>query len=110
MPRKLQIWNGRGDFSFDGLNGHIFVAATTKKQAVDLVNKAGYSCGRFNLRELNGYYNESCWGRDLNGITPEVGVWFQHKDDSTKPCDCFAPLELNKPHRADCPRKPRRLV
>ena len=109
MPRKLQIWNGRGDYS--DLDGHLFICATTKKQAVDLVNKAGYSCGRFNLRELNGYFNEGCWGRDMNGIEPTPGVWFQSKADAHGECPCkIELLQFDKAHQDTCPRRPRRLI
>ena len=108
MPRKLQIWNGRGDYA--DLDGHIFVCATTKAEAVRLVNKAGYSAGRFNLRELNTYFHEGCWGCDMNGITPEPGVWFQSEKHAHGGCDCYPVLTFDKAHRDDCPRKPRRLV
>ncbi len=109
MPRKLQIWNGRGDY--DKLDGHLFVAAYTKKQAVELMNKAGYSCGRFNLRELNVYFNEGCWGRDMNGIEPTPGVWHQSKKNALKLCPCKIELfQFDRAHNAGCPRIPKRLI
>jgi hypothetical protein len=106
---NLKVWNGRGDYS--DLDGHLFVCAATKKQAVELINKAGYSCGRMNLRELNGYFNEGCWGRDMNGIAQETGVWFQSKEDASAPCPCDIPFgDFDKAHQDACPRKPRRLL
>jgi len=106
--RALKIWNGRGDFW--KLDGHIFVCAETKTQAVKLINQAGYSSGRMNLHELNTYYNEGCWGKDMNGITPEPGVWFQPKISATESCICNIEIcEFNRAHKDDCPRKPRRL-
>jgi hypothetical protein len=104
---QLKIWNGRGDYA--ELDGHLFVCATSRKHAVELINKAGYSAGRMNLHELDVYYSKDCWGRDMNGIKMEPGVWFQPKDADLCICN-IGLMEFDKPHKKECPKRPRRLV
>lgn len=79
MARELKIWNGRGDY--DKLDGRLYICAATKKRAVELVNQAGYRCGSFNLRELNGYF-APCWDNAMEALVPvrEEGVWFAKND------------------------------
>lgn len=64
--KNIQVFNGRWK---DRMRGYI--AAYTKKQAVELANQAGYS---MNMRELNNYWSD-CWGNAMNDVVPEVGVW-----------------------------------
>ena len=74
MARKLRIWNGRGDYAkFDG---HFYVCAPTKKMAVELLKQAGHLF--INMREFTTYYSE-CWGIHMEGVTPEIGVWYDGK-------------------------------
>jgi hypothetical protein len=68
--KKLKIWNGRGD----GRGGHLYICATSQRQAVALVNQSGFGYG-MSLSELRDYYAEGCWGVAMNDITPEIGVW-----------------------------------
>lgn len=76
MPRKLRTWNGRGDYrDFDG---RFYVCATTKKRAVELLSQAGHAF--INMREFSGYYSE-CWGKGMETVTPEEGVWFSTKEE-----------------------------
>jgi hypothetical protein len=76
MPRKLRIWNGRGDYR--KFPGHFYVCATTKKRAVELVTQAGRAF--FSMRELNEYWSE-LWGNPMKGVTPEEGVWYVNPEE-----------------------------
>lgn len=67
MAKKLKIWNGG---HYNGKT-HYSVAAYSQKQAAELVTKAGYPT---TISELRTYFSP-CWGNNMNGITPEVGVW-----------------------------------
>lgn len=73
-PRKLRIWNGRGDYGkFDG---RFYVCAPTKKLAVELLTLAGHEA--MNMREFTAYYSE-VWGNAMKDVTPEIGVWYDGK-------------------------------
>lgn len=85
---KLKLWNGRGDYR--KLDGHLYVCATSKREAIKLLVLAGMAA--INLYEMNNYWSDT-WGLVMKGITPEKGVWFVHKDDE---------------HKSDA--KPRRIV
>jgi hypothetical protein len=103
---KLEIWNGRGDYA--DLNGHLWVCAETRGKAVELLKQAGHR--HINLHELDGYFNRGCWGNPMFGIKREAGVWFVSKENEHESCECQPNLICTTPHKADCPRKPRRLV
>lgn len=70
----LKIWNGRDV----GSTGTLFVCAHSKAHACRLLAKAHNlsedHASRFKA-ELNGYFNADCWGVEMDGIEPEVGVW-----------------------------------
>jgi hypothetical protein len=88
LARKLMIANGRG--GTHTLNGHLYVCAESKAEAVRLLLQAGH---RFmTLREFNMYWSNGHWGRAMDGITPEKGVWFvpQEKEHDDK----FKPIRL----------------
>ena len=85
MARKLKIWNGGGWGSPNyGENGkilptpleeyvnHLYVCAHSKAEVVMMVNQAG---GFITVNEVNNYWNEGCWGNQMEGIEPELGVW-----------------------------------
>jgi hypothetical protein len=78
MPRELKIFNGRGDYGYNDLDGHLYVCATSKAEAVRLLIKAGYT--RMTIGEFNTYWHKNAWGRAMDGITPEIGVWFVPKE------------------------------
>lgn len=86
--RKLIIANGRGDYGRNrdnpafpkGFDGHMFVCAYNKADAVRLLQAAGYAT--MTIREFNIYWSKGCWGNCMDGITQERGVWFQKKNDS----------------------------
>lgn len=81
MIRKLKLWNGR---DWD-CRGHLYVCAYSQKDAVDLLNQAyrkirGYEnrpdINPTTLCEIRKYWNSKGWGRSMDGITPERGVWW----------------------------------
>jgi hypothetical protein len=80
VSKTLKIWNGR-DWK---AQGHIYVAAYSKKQALELVRKAAGYEGACSMHEINVYWSAGCWGNSMDGITPEVGVWHS-PDYNTKP-------------------------
>jgi len=90
MTKKLKIWNGRGwgGHRYDDkenplydLTGrvwcdHAYVCAHSRAEAVRIINEAvGYDI--VNDNELKVYWSEGCWGKAMEGITPELGVWTQ---------------------------------
>ena len=80
--KALKLWNG-GDW--DGNGGHLFIAAHSVKDCVELVNLAyrklnGYE-SRTDIRvcsmnEVNTYYHKGCWGDGMDNVIPECGVWW----------------------------------
>jgi len=73
---SLKVWNGRGDFGYNGLDGHLNVCADSRKEAVQLLKAAGHST--MTLGELDNYYNP-CWGISMSKVKREKGVWFEGK-------------------------------
>jgi hypothetical protein len=68
--RKLRFFNGRTIYE----RGHGYIAAYTKKQAVELGQEAFPG---FTMSELNNYWSEA-WGTTMSNIQPHVtepGVW-----------------------------------
>lgn len=79
MAKQIKIWNGRAP----GNNrGHIYVAAFSKKQAVDIINIAFGSY--ITDHEINVYYSKGSWGNSMDGITPsEPCVYYQNSYSDT---------------------------
>lgn len=79
--KELKVWNGRGLFATrsDPLK-HVetlCVCAYSKADARRMVNEVvGY--GVITVNEINTYWS-ACWGRDMDGIPVERGVWFKYK-------------------------------
>lgn len=86
-PGKLLIANGRGDYGYKGLDGHLYVCAASKADAVRLLSQAGHV--RMSLGDFNTYWSHGCWGISMEGVTQERGVWFtpknQEHDSKFKP-------------------------
>lgn len=89
MDKSLKLFNGRG---WDV--GHIYIAAKTKKDAARLyceahkkARNATWEIDKSDIgrayREISVYFSP-CWGNPMDGITPEVGVWWQ-EDFRDKP-------------------------
>lgn len=75
MPRKLRLFNGRGDYGRNNLDGHLYVCATSKAEAVRLLKQAGYPT--MTMREFDEYWAKDAWGNTMEGIAPEKGVWIE---------------------------------
>lgn len=83
--KKLIIANGRGDYGRNrtkrfpkGFDGHFFVCAYSKADAVRLLKEAGYET--MSIVEFNTYWSKGCWGNSMDDVIPERGVWFQRKN------------------------------
>ena len=83
MPKKLRLWNGR---DWDCRGGHLYIAAYSVADAARLyyaaMNKILGIAPPMNKldiarisREIKVYFNPNCWGKSMNGITPERGIW-----------------------------------
>ena len=76
--KTLKVWNGKGFGKYDQY--FIYVAAYTKKQALELINKA---C--FNRLDMVSYkyftdYYANCWGNAMNGIIPTEPCLYVEKN------------------------------
>lgn len=71
--RKLKVWNGRGG-NWREIDT-VYVCAYSQTDAVSLITEAGHPL--MTLYELRVYWNAGAWGRYMDGITPERGVWIQ---------------------------------
>lgn len=84
--RGLKIWNGR---SHGGKyrNHCVYVAATSMKQAAELVSKACYGVeftDRISPSEISKYFSKGSWGNRMNGIKPdEPCVYLCDESNST---------------------------
>lgn len=72
--KKLKLYNG----SDDG-RAHLYVAAHSDKDAVELINQCPGRKG-MTLYYLRMYFAKGAWGNTMNGIEPERGVWIQERD------------------------------
>ncbi len=82
MAKTLKIWNGRGHGRYNRY--HVYVAAYTQKQAVELINTA--LSAYITTNEIRDYYAEGAWGNDMNGIEPvEPCVYVNHYIDQKEP-------------------------
>ena len=82
--RKVKTWNGGA--MKGGEQWHISVGATSVRQALELIEEAGFS--HMGAHHFKDYYSP-CWGNDMKGIEPAVGVWGKpddnrHLDDPMK--------------------------
>lgn len=64
--KQLKKWNGRGHGK-DYISGTFYVAAFSKKQAAELIEKV--SGNYIRIHEITNYYSD-CWGSSMNGIEP----------------------------------------
>jgi hypothetical protein len=74
--KKIKILNGR----WQNCLGHAYVGCYSYKQAIELLKQAGYQF--ITMSEINVYWSKGCWGNAMNGIEPQIGVWFQSERDS----------------------------
>lgn len=94
MARKLNIWNGRfitrpkNDVDVELYNKHRsihgYVCAYSRADAARVIEEyLGYKpLGIDN--EIKVYWSDGCWGRTMDGIEPERGLWIcfgEHSQD-----------------------------
>lgn len=88
MAKSLKIWNGRGFNRTDPQQpASIYVAAYSVADARRVCIEVGY--GDPGVSEIQNYWSRGCWGRDMDGIKVERGVWFQVDGEKPKrlvPC------------------------
>lgn len=86
---SVKIYNGRG---WNCRGEHLYIGAKNRSHAARLMYDAYYafhpelnkrpiddlSFGR-NCREIKDYFHEGAWGNSMEGIEPEIGVWYQEK-------------------------------
>lgn len=81
--RKLKLFNGRWKNG-----GSVFVAAYSIDDAVRLGQQAvaatpgWWSVTRY---EVAKYWSKGTWGRSMEEITPERGVWIKPKEYDAQP-------------------------
>lgn len=82
--KKLKIFNGPDHYFISIATSHLYVAAYSQKDAIDLLNEAYRKYhnleGRkdvkpFTYNLLKTYWNKGCWGTNMKGIEVERGVW-----------------------------------
>jgi len=87
--KKLKLFNGR---DWDCCGGHLYVAAYSIKDAAELASAAYRKIKGLENRpdikmttisEINVYWHKGCWGNNMNGISPERGVWWTEKEYGT---------------------------
>ena len=72
--KPLRLWNGRWIGS-RGERQHIYVAAYSREDAVRVVTEVLGREPRGIRGEIKDYWFDGCWGRAMDGITPERGAW-----------------------------------
>lgn len=72
IPKKIKLFNGRWATY---MGDHGYVGAYSQKHAIELCIQAGYT--NMSLCELRTYWSKGCWGRDMDGIEHQVGVWIK---------------------------------
>ena len=92
MTRELKIWNGRGiccrtdsdprwkDVPWNRC-GHAYVAAYSREDARRVIEE--YTGEKPSVSELRDYWAEGCWGRAMDGIEVERGLWISFDERST---------------------------
>jgi hypothetical protein len=74
--KKVKMWNGGAIKS--GKQWHISIGATSVRQALELIEKAGF--GYTGALHFKNYFSPM-WGNDMNGIEPEIGLWGKLDDN-----------------------------
>ena len=86
--RKLKIWNGR---DWDCKGGRLYVCAYSVRDAADLANEACRKVkgleleGRVDVKvvsvcEIGKYWSAGCWGKGMEEVAQERGVWWGEAD------------------------------
>ncbi|WP_432262901.1 hypothetical protein [Cupriavidus sp. TMH.W2] len=85
MRPKLKVWNGRGwcchhrqDPRWQGVRPDsvtVYICATSRADARRVV-EAYTGTNSLSDHEIKVYFSEA-WGRAMDGVTPERGLWLQ---------------------------------
>ena len=67
MAKKLKVWNGGGIYYGEYKNWHVNVCATSRKEAVEIMNK--YLSCNYTASYMGTHFSD-CWGNDMDGIEP----------------------------------------
>jgi len=89
MPRKLKIWNGGGP---GGRGDHFYICAHSVAEAARLlafatkvIKSYTWTPSQFDIdrckRRITDYFSKDCWGDPMEGIVPELGVWYSQADN-----------------------------
>ena len=87
MPKKLKIWNGRGNYKEWQ---YYYVAAYSIKQAVEIINT--YGNANIGDNEIRKYFHKDCWGDAMDGIVPTEPCLYavkSHSSYNTPPIKLF---------------------
>lgn len=73
--RTLKLWNGRW-----GRNQHAYAAAYSLEDLLSLAVELNtqYTLTR---HEVTTYWSRGLWGRPMDGIEPERGIWVKDQTD-----------------------------
>ena len=80
MAKKLKYWNGRGQGH--KCKGHVYVAAYSEKQAVEIIKEAFNS--NTTISEIRNYFS-NCWGSPMKGIEPKYPSVYYDEEKGTPP-------------------------
>jgi len=93
VARKLQIWNGpgwgrqcydegpdRNKYLYPGAASRIYICAHNRRHAARIMaehmpRESHCTWEDENYKYLRDYAHEGCWGKHMDGIEPEVGIW-----------------------------------
>lgn len=88
--KTLKIWNGRcysrpvkkdklwEDCKFNQ-TPHLYICAYSMADAARIC--AQYFNDPPSYGEMKNYWSPNCWGRRMDGIQPERGLWIQFRND-----------------------------
>jgi hypothetical protein len=95
----MKTYNGRGHEHRDEKGEwhrteHVYIGAESKADAVRVMHEHGFV--RFTLHELNCYF-ANCWGRPMDGVCPERGVWITRHRHYTETPRRLKPVTRKEP-------------
>lgn len=77
MKPKLANMSGLGIHNGKRIE-HIYVCYLTQNQLIEMFDKINKRS--MSLSYFNAYASKGCWGKDMEHITPEIGIWYLYKD------------------------------
>lgn len=70
--KPLKLYNGR--LTYKRVRGHGYIAAYSDADAIRILDQV--VGGRGNRKEITVYWSKGAWGNQMDGVTPERGLWF----------------------------------